>query len=1606
MKKVNSWYEFNYVSEHIDNLADVEYDGEIGNIIKKIVEIYGIVLPELYERYGLDIFIIAYSNQENLIKDNENLEKKLISDFSKKLNEAREQYKGSCSLRTFKMAVINGEEFFDENEVKLVKKYPDEILELMYSTYSLRFQANLYSKQFIEILKNVEFEDYKFFLDRELRISSNSYIENLLKIDSEFDVNFLIPILRETSSFYSNICDKYIMDSSKLESNIERAKLLNEYFKQYTSSGNDPDIYKYNLEKFIDFPYESVLKQCKPNSAEYNLVNLYKENLSILVEKYGFDLFSKVYLSKPIERSNDKIATEEDFLEDVKAKIKEGSLNIEYENYNKLYKIAGDKFVSQNEKKLFEKYPDEILKLMFSNYKAKFEVPMYNDDNLVRILQGIEFDDYKNFLNIKECDFLKLGNLLKKYPELDVDKIMPILNEHNSFYEDLYNKVVNENPNISESELKGKIRAEFISWHIKNGRGLPRIARLEDLEEFYYLSSNTVNSCVSFYNSDDKKIYDYYGKNFLDLVKKYGSNIFKMYYYQTERLLLNDDILEDNDYEKKLLNDYNYFLRKRNIIYLGGCYISFDTLKRIYEKAPEGFLADEYVKMFQKFPGDVLKKIYSNGKFEIKDDNMEIAVEAFSKMKYEAINFLDGSWWNSSIKELLEKVLDEKTLQEWKSKEYSKLSGRDLLLVLYDLENIDKIVDSLDKLGNPELFRLIIDSNEKKTYEIVNFLYNRYGKYIKDIDIEELISNNEKIESIQQIEQIVKKGIAISIKNRKIKKYGDDFPEEFIKENPELFLDKDIPNEIRQKFYNRELEYSDFELDENKNEDLWNLLKDKHLYLGFKEDFSYLSDEYKNKINIIDINKKLLEVTKRLDELDNDQMSTETKEVFRTWVKENISSDVTNIQEFSKKVRFVYVLINHIILSNSSELRRFQDIILKQLLEVEKPLETLIKIEKGFLSKEATLDKRIYSCFTYLHPDLLKFCNSATSPLIKKYVKEGNKEAIEELLQTDVLISLLNSNNSELRDVLKSDNIPDELVNKLRKIGFETPKQALNHMDEKQRKVMGRNKKVSDQGYISIEKGDMIKGLSSLGIKYIEQILAHGSMCKEFLGDAASTDSTPLDTDISIIDEQGLEKTYSYGSWGPIYILLKKDDRFCSYEEYKNNPEQIPEDVIEANKGKLEICNNGNNIGGIRTSFSSSDINAFLIEDGKYDKRLELEIAKSGLYIPIVDSKGKVLFTYKQYESLREKMNGLSQYGMGDKYIFSDLLVNDDVIEMESHLNDVKKNNNEIKTKIYDKIQIAIDKFNEENGLKGTDDEISLKNRIGKEIIDNELEVLSTGSSDRNTNVPDGKLDFDFIVRLDNKFLKSKKGKKSKEKLIKSICEELHIPYKDGDIKDVPIKLGKQEIKVDFTFLGKTNNIEYSTEMCINDRLETIKRIDPNKYRMVVANIMLAKKVLGDTSVSAYSKKDGGLGGVGIENWILQNGGSFYTASKRFLEIAKECNGEYDDFKKQFSIWDFGKNHYAYEDGKSKFPHDDFVYSNLKKTAFEKMVKCLEEYIKSHPFRKFEESDRKTSSGSVLSFDDITLIARDFKVVDEIGTGRPANIIQDLEKEAKEDKKK
>ncbi|MDR1917788.1 MAG: hypothetical protein LBQ05_02260, partial [Christensenellaceae bacterium] len=80
----------------------------------------------------------------------------------------------------------------------------------------------------------------------------------------------------------------------------------------------------------------------------------------------------------------------------------------------------------------------------------------------------------------------------------------------------------------------------------------------------------------------------------------------------------------------------------------------------------------------------------------------------------------------------------------------------------------------------------------------------------------------------------------------------------------------------------------------------------------------------------------------------------------------------------------------------------------------------------------------------------------------------------------------------------------------------------------------------------------------------------------------------------------------------------------------------------------------------------------------------------------------------------------------------------------------------------------------------------------------------------------------------------------------------------------------------------------------------------------------------------------GGFGGVGVENWVLQNGGSLVTAIKSFLDAA---NGKsLAEFQKAYPIWDFGENYLAKKNG--KYPHDNFV-NNLNEAGFQKMRETL-----------------------------------------------------------------
>ena len=93
---------------------------------------------------------------------------------------------------------------------------------------------------------------------------------------------------------------------------------------------------------------------------------------------------------------------------------------------------------------------------------------------------------------------------------------------------------------------------------------------------------------------------------------------------------------------------------------------------------------------------------------------------------------------------------------------------------------------------------------------------------------------------------------------------------------------------------------------------------------------------------------------------------------------------------------------------------------------------------------------------------------------------------------------------------------------------------------------------------------------------------------------------------------------------------------------------------------------------------------------------------------------------------------------------------------------------------------------------------------------------------------------------------------------------------------------------------------------------------------------------------AGQGKAQGGLGGVGVENWILQSGGSFERAARIFLSYAEGRN--FEEFKKVYTVWDFGENHMA--DMKSKYKHDEFVSNNMDQQGYDKMKEVLKEYIR------------------------------------------------------------
>lgn len=905
----------------------------------------------------------------------------------------------------------------------------------------------------------------------------------------------------------------------------------------------------------------------------------------------------------------------------------------------------------------------------------------------------------------------------------------------------------------------------------------------------------------------------------------------------------------------------------------------------------------------------------------------------------------------------------------------------------YEYENFYKFISSKMDFNSFMVFiikyRYVLDS----IFDINN-LYDSRLKFSVDDNLDQI---QDKVNQ-SFIKIFVEKGLP----------FPKVIPQRMKDTYPVYFLPDEVPKDIQEKFYNREFTISDFA----SNSELFDLFEKTNIACGFPLDMNWIIPLFDDSENIQLANYKRMKVISAYSKIQD----MELQKIFRDYVmdfKANIDIE---------KIEYASEVLSRLSLSNSCELFSFRRELALQLLRTENPLESLSKIEDVFIKNNIPTVGKIYSCFEILHPDFqgFDFEKSMISPVLKKStttykkaivfsdlikssfgsnnrsvnaylkniefgsnlyerIKSGqisfdslNEDEQEELITfCDHLETLYNhtvkakkenkeftSTGDVLTDILELSkrlspdgsldyNIADRVIKMFCGVAdINTLEQAKEYIERKVAIADSRNRDAANSDMV-LEKGDFIKGIGE--IDYLGNILQNGSVSKEYLGSSACSDATPLDTDLSMIMSSGgtiSEKINETAAkkYGPIWFVLKKDDRFITT---RTNSE-----TLEATRdnSKMEVFYTGvlgQDHYGIRTGFASSEINYILMDE--YDPRVGLEIAMNGFYIPVVNKEGKIIFSPKDYDELREKMSGLSYFGENN-YTLSDNIISDDTEEIVTQMEQMSKNDVQLNREI---IKHIIQESVEELGLQ-------LKTKIDGDLSEGSAELINTGSTGRGTNIP-GKGDFDYIMRLDNKIISSPLNiSKLNETILKKLGEE-----KCSGVKNNGNQLfiesfnmdDKTSLELQITYAKKTDKIEYSTEMAIQDKLSTIKKLYPEKYQYVVANIILAKKVLKDV----YKPYQGGLGGVGIENWILQNGGSFIDASRSFIEAAE--GKSFAEFQSSYQIWDFGDNHLAEKRG--LYPHDNFVVTNMSEEGYHNMIQTLKTYLKKLETTRIETESIK-----------------------------------------------
>lgn len=212
----------------------------------------------------------------------------------------------------------------------------------------------------------------------------------------------------------------------------------------------------------------------------------------------------------------------------------------------------------------------------------------------------------------------------------------------------------------------------------------------------------------------------------------------------------------------------------------------------------------------------------------------------------------------------------------------------------------------------------------------------------------------------------------------------------------------------------------------------------------------------------------------------------------------------------------------------------------------------------------------------------------------------------------------------------------------LRPLGYSSIQQVLDHMDKVKADANERNLALveNSEGGITLEAGDLLKGVK---VDYLDNILLNGSVAKEYLGASADSDMTPFDTDTSMVLPEdtilGFDGAIAHsvaGSYGGLLLIIK--DRGQFQKPNHGAPASYEKDKYELFSSEVH----GARHYGIRTGVPSTEFDAMvaldsLAQNQEVMQRIYFTIAQNGVYIPVVDKQGKVIFTPEMFDEYRIK---------------------------------------------------------------------------------------------------------------------------------------------------------------------------------------------------------------------------------------------------------------------------------------------------------------------------------------------------------------------------------